>query len=164
QVVVKLLTVFTVIAFAIGKAKKAFLQNRVPSVPESQGQTEALMIVAEAGDAIFTPTIGTTARLVMAEIIPGGSIGTIILANSSPFAFAQVGSPEPPRCSATVRLFKSFLFLHKRGGGYRFPVSKDPTYLVSLLTTYLAGTEDLASRIPDALSGNGQGPGPVRPS
>src|SRR6516165_2103260 len=113
QVVVKLLRVFTVIAFAIGKAKKTFLQNRVPAVPEGQRETEALMIVAEAGDAIFTPTIGATARLVMTEVIPGSSIRTVILAHRSPLALAQVGPPEPPRCSVTLRLFQSLLLLHR---------------------------------------------------
>jgi hypothetical protein len=113
EVVVELLRVFTVIAFAIGEAKKTFLENRVLAVLESQRQTEALMIVAEAGNAIFTPTIGATARLVVTEVIPGSSIRTIILANRSPLALAQVGSPEPPRCSPTVRLFQSLLFLHR---------------------------------------------------
>src|SRR5262245_30265128 len=121
QVVVELLRVFAVIALAIGEAKKTLLQNSVLAIPESQRQTDSLMIVAEAGDAILTPTIGTTARLVVTEVIPGSSIWTIILANRSPLALAQVGSPEPPRCSHTVLLFQSFLFLH-RGSDHRLRV------------------------------------------
>ena len=79
------------------------------------------MVVAEAGDTIFTPTIGATARPVVTEVIPGSSIRTIVFANRSPLALAQVRSPEPPRCSPTVRLFQSLLLL-QRG----------PLWLVSL--------------------------------
>src|SRR5215831_7376967 len=113
QVIVKLLHVFAVIAFAIGETKNTFLQNGVFSVPEGQRQTEALMIVAEAGNGIFTPTIGAAARLVVTEVIPSSSIGTIILAHGSPLTLAQVGSPEAPSCSPTIGLFQSLLLRHR---------------------------------------------------
>jgi hypothetical protein len=50
----------------------------------------------------------------MTEVIPGSSIRTVILAHRAPLALAQVGSPEPPRRSPTVRLFQSLLLLQER--------------------------------------------------
>jgi hypothetical protein len=71
------------------------------------------MIITEACDAIFTPTMGAAARLVMTEVIPGSPIRTIILADRSPLTLAQVGSPEPPECHLPiVSLFQSLLLLH----------------------------------------------------
>ena len=113
EVVIKLLHVFAVIALAVRQAEKPLLQNRVLPIPEGQSQTEALMVVAQAGDAIFAPAIGPAARLVVGEVIPGGPVRTVILADRSPLAFAQVRAPAPPMCPPTVPLFQSFCFFHE---------------------------------------------------
>ena len=55
-----------------------------------------LLIVAEAGDAVFAPPVGATSGLLMGKIGPGVAIVTVILAHRSPLAFAQIGSPTPP--------------------------------------------------------------------
>ena len=88
EIVIKLLNVFAVISLSVREAEKPLFQNRILPIPEGQSQTEALMIVAQTGNAIFAPTIGATARLVVTEIVPGGPVRTVILTNRSPLAFA----------------------------------------------------------------------------
>ena len=88
EIVIKFLNVFAVISLSVREAEKPLFQNRILPVPEGQSQTEALMVVAQTGNAIFTPTIGTTARLVVTEIVPGGPVRTVILTNCSPLALA----------------------------------------------------------------------------
>src|SRR4029077_3119102 len=79
EVVVKLLNVFPVISLTVREAENPLFQNRILPIPEGQSQTETLMVVAQAGNAIFAPTIGTAARLVVTEIIPGGPVRTVML-------------------------------------------------------------------------------------
>ena len=69
------------------------------------------MVVAQAGNAIFAPTIGTAARLVVTEIIPGSPVRTVILTNRSPLALGQVGAPAPPMCPFRCSLLPIFLLL-----------------------------------------------------
>ena len=42
------------------------------------------------------PAIGTRARLIVSEEIPGVTRFTIVLANSSPLSFTEVGAPLLP--------------------------------------------------------------------
>src|SRR5258708_5669192 len=113
EVVVEFLNVFAVITLTVREAEKPLFQNRILPVPECQTQTETLIVVAQAGNAIFAPTIGTAARLVVTEIIPGSPVWAVILTNRSPLALAQVGAPAPPMCPPAVSLFQSFCFLHE---------------------------------------------------
>src|SRR5260370_34343928 len=112
EVVVKFLNVFAVISLTVRKAEKPLFQNRILPIPKSQTQTKALMVVDQTGNAIFAPTISSTARLVMTEIVPGSPVRTVILTNRSPLALAQVGTPAAPMCPPTVPLFQSFCFFH----------------------------------------------------
>src|SRR5215469_15726680 len=65
-----------------------------------------LSLVAPPADPVFTPAIGTAARLVMGKIVPCRAVGAVVFANRSPLPFAQVGSPAPPRLVFLHRLFK----------------------------------------------------------
>ena len=65
EVVIKLLNVFAVISLTVRESEKPLFQNRILPIPEGQSQTEALMVVAQTGNAVFAPTIGTAARLVV---------------------------------------------------------------------------------------------------
>src|SRR6516162_1713255 len=87
KVVIDLLDVFAVVSLAVRQAEQSLLQNRVFSVPDHEGQTNALMSVAESADPVLAPAIGATSRLIVREIIPGGSIWAVILTHSSPLAF-----------------------------------------------------------------------------
>jgi hypothetical protein len=75
QVVIELLAIFSVIALRIGKAKETLFENWITPVPESEGETEPLMVIAEAGESIFAPMVSTAARLVVGKIahaLPSG--------------------------------------------------------------------------------------------
>jgi hypothetical protein len=53
DVEVVLLDVLTVVAFGIGQAEQALLQDRVPLVPQRQSQAQPLLVVADPGDAVL---------------------------------------------------------------------------------------------------------------
>src|SRR5580704_2031366 len=112
EVVIMFLNVFAVISLTVREAEKPLFQNRILPIPEGQGQTEALMVVAQTANTIFAPTISTAARLVVSEIVPSGPVRTVILTNRSPLALAQIGAPPPPECPPAVPLFQSFCFFH----------------------------------------------------
>src|SRR5215831_14843275 len=97
QIEVVLLNVFAVVALAIGESKKAFFQNRVCSIPKSEGKAQRLLIIANASESVFSPTIGARASLIVREIIPSISVSAVIFANGSPLTFAEIGPPFFPR-------------------------------------------------------------------
>src|SRR5262249_49884397 len=84
EVVVTLLAVFAVIAFAVGETEEAFFQNRIALVPQSDRETDVLMVIADAEQTVFAPAIGATARDVVTERVPRRSAWAIILAHRSP--------------------------------------------------------------------------------
>src|SRR4029077_10195738 len=108
QVVIELLAIFSVIALRIGKAKETLFENWITPVPESEGETEPLMVIAEAGESIFAPTVSTAARLVVGKISPRIAIRAIVLAHGAPLAFAQV---RPPFAPETILRFVVLLLL-----------------------------------------------------
>ncbi len=69
QVVVEFLHILAVVGFAVGEPEQPFLEDRVLSVPQHQGQAQVLVLVADAGNAIFAPAISAATRLFVAEII-----------------------------------------------------------------------------------------------
>ena len=97
EVEVVFLDVLAVIAFAVGQAEQALLENRILAVPQGQREAEPLLVVGDAGQAVFAPAIGARAGLVVAEIIPGVAAFAVVLANRSPLPFAEVGAPLFPR-------------------------------------------------------------------
>src|SRR5260370_24226115 len=96
QIEVIRLDVFSVIAFAVGEAEETLLQNRILAIPQSDGKTEELPVIADAGQAIFTPVIRSRSGLVVAEICPGVSIRAVVFANRSPLPLGQVRTPLSP--------------------------------------------------------------------
>ena len=91
-----LLNVLAMIALAVCKSEKALFKDRILAVPHRYAKTQLLKPVADARDAVFTPTVGTGARLVVREVGPGGAVGAVIFAYRSPLPFAEVGSPAMP--------------------------------------------------------------------
>src|SRR5262249_7189068 len=114
QVVVDLLDVLTVVALAVGQAEQALLQDRVVAVPQCQRQAEALLVVADAGDAVLAPAVGAAAGVVMGEVPPGVAVGAVVLAHGAPLPLAQVRAPFLPRLAAEAVLFKTPLLLVHR--------------------------------------------------
>ena len=96
QVEVILFHVFAMIAFMDCETEHAFFENGIVSIPESDGKAEILVTIANAGDAIFIPTVGTRAGVIVREIAPGVATLAVILANSAPSALRQERSPTIP--------------------------------------------------------------------
>ncbi|CRM28691.1 hypothetical protein [Pseudomonas sp. 24 R 17] len=85
---VQFLDVFAVVAFGVVEAEQALLDDRVALVPQGQAQAPALRFVAETGQAIFAPAVGTTAGMFMGEVSPGVAVGAVVFTHSAPLAFA----------------------------------------------------------------------------
>src|SRR5205085_7995886 len=71
-----------------------------------QAEAPEQLVVAESSDAVLAPAIGTAARVIMWEMIPGSAAGAVILANRSPLALAQICAPTLPG-NAGARLFEA---------------------------------------------------------
>src|SRR5262249_5089263 len=65
EVEVILLNVLAVIAFAIGQAEQALLEDRILAVPQGKGKAKSLLIIRNACQAVLGPAIGTGAGLIM---------------------------------------------------------------------------------------------------
>src|SRR6516162_413837 len=109
EVKVVFLDIFAVIAFAVGQAEQTFLQDRVSAVPQGKRKTQLLVIITDARQAIFTPTVGAGTRLIMSEIVPRIPVLAIIFPNRTPLSLAQIGSPFLPRDTCLTRSVQAFL-------------------------------------------------------
>jgi len=104
EIEVVLFDILAVIPFASRQPKQALFQDRIMFIPESDGEAEVLVAVANSSNAIFIPAVGAGARVVVGQIIPGGAVGTVILTHRAPGALAQIWSPALPVFLAILRL------------------------------------------------------------
>src|SRR6266567_9060690 len=104
------LHVFPVVALRVRQTEEAFLQDGVGLVPQGQGETELLPVVADAQQAILAPAVSVRTGLIMWQEVPGRPAGRIILAHGAPLPFAEVGSPAVPRLPVLVRVLQPMLF------------------------------------------------------
>ena len=86
EVEVVLLDVLAVVALVAGEAEEPLLQDRVAAVPQRQREADALVAVADAGQAVLVPAVGAR----------GGVVG--ILGGPAP---ALIFPPPPPLPLAT---------------------------------------------------------------
>src|SRR5262245_27837087 len=84
------------VALAVGQAEQPFFQNRIAAIPERDSETQRLCVVAQSGDAVFAPAVGSRARMVVREIVPGVAVLAVVLTHSAPLPFAEIGSPLLP--------------------------------------------------------------------
>ena len=110
QVEVVLLDVLAVIALAVGQAEETLLEDRVRAVPERQGEAEPLLVIGDAGQAVFAPAVGARARLVVAEVVPGVAAFAVVLADRTPLALAEVRTPLLPGNRSLASRFQSIMF------------------------------------------------------
>src|ERR1035441_6248986 len=96
-----LLYIFAVISFLVGKAKHPLLQNGITTIPEGKAKDQQLISVTNSRDGVFTPPVRLAARHVVAEIVPGLSIGAVVCADRSPGALTDVGPPFSPGLDGT---------------------------------------------------------------
>src|SRR5215469_2366735 len=96
DVKVVVLHVLAMIAFAIRKSEEAFLQDRISFVPERESKAQQLLIVTNASQSVFSPTVSARSRLVVGEIVPRVAVDTVVFAHGSPLALAEVRPPFLP--------------------------------------------------------------------
>ena len=104
-----LLDVLAVIAFAVGQAEGPLLQDRIAPVPKRQREAQHLMVVADAAQPIFAPTVGARAGLVVGEVVPGVAVVAVVLPDRSPLPLAEVWSPLLPGRAILPRLIQPVL-------------------------------------------------------
>src|SRR5204862_7696347 len=92
-----LLRVLAVVSLRSGQAEDALLQDRVAAVPECEGQAEALVAVADAGQAVLVPAVGAGPGVIVGQVLPRRSARRVVLAHRAPGALRQVRAPESPR-------------------------------------------------------------------
>src|SRR5215472_1103833 len=110
EIIVQLLDVLAVAALAVSQAKQPLLEDRIAAVPQRDRQAQQLPVIGKAGNAVLTPTIGAAACLVMREIIPCGSAGTVVLAHRPPLSLAEIRAPTTPVFRAFATFFDPTLF------------------------------------------------------
>src|SRR4029453_2104582 len=102
-----LLHVLAVVALGVGEAVHPLLEDRVDAVPQGQPEAQALVVVAEPGDAVLAPLVGPGAGLVVAEVAPGVAVVAVVLAHGAPLPLAQVRAPLAPRNVMLPALFQA---------------------------------------------------------
>ena len=104
EVEVVLLHVLAVVALVAGQAEQALLQDRIAAVPQGEGEAEALVVVADAEQAVLAPAVRARARVVVGEVLPGGAVGAVVLAHRAPLPLRQIRAPAPPVGGPRLRL------------------------------------------------------------
>src|SRR5438093_8330286 len=69
--------------------------------------------IRDGPDAVVPPALGAAAGMVVGPVLPWGAVGAIILADGTPLALGEVGSPALPIRFVLAILFQSnFFFSH----------------------------------------------------
>jgi hypothetical protein len=55
------------ISFGVRQPEQPFFQNWVASIPQAQRQAQALPVIADAGEPVFSPAVRPGAGLVVRE-------------------------------------------------------------------------------------------------
>ena len=117
DVEVVLLQVFAMVALGRDQPERAFLQDRVSTVPQRQRKAQQLVLIRDASQAVFAPTVGLAAGHVVREMVPGCAAAAVVLADRSPGPLAEVRPPSVPRLTVTgfrqpIMLGRANLFNH----------------------------------------------------
>src|SRR5688572_28770248 len=102
------------VSFIAREAEDTFFQNGISAVPESDGETDILMTVGDAGQPVFVPAISTGAGLVVRKRFPCGSVRTIVFPDGSPSPFAEIGPPAFPMFLPAGVFIETLLLLGER--------------------------------------------------
>jgi hypothetical protein len=110
EIEVVLLDVLAVVALVAGQAEEALLQNRVAAVPQRQRETQLLVAIADAGNAVLVPAIGARARVLVRQVFPRRAGGAVVLTDRAPRPVADVRAPSLPVHLSQARLFEPPFF------------------------------------------------------
>jgi hypothetical protein len=92
-----LLDVLAVVSLRSGEAEHALFQDRVNTVPKSQGQTKIMVNVRKTGHAVFVPSVGSGSRVIMWKEAPGVAVVAVVLPYGAPGALREIWAPLIPR-------------------------------------------------------------------
>jgi hypothetical protein len=109
EVEVVLLHVFAVIALGSREAEQALLEDRIAPVPEREGEAEPLMVVRDAADPVLPPAVGPRPGVIVGEVVPGRSVGAVVLAHRAPLSRGEIGAPAAPVSSPRLGLEEALL-------------------------------------------------------
>ena len=96
EVEVVLLHILPVIALAIGQAEQSFLEDRVLLIPQGNSNALPLFVIAKTSETVLAPMVGARPRVIVREIVPCVAVRTVIFADGSPLALAEIWSPLLP--------------------------------------------------------------------
>jgi hypothetical protein len=109
EIEVVLLDVVSMVAFGVGQTKEPFFQDRIGAVPEGRREAQSLFVVGYSGDSVLSPAISSRPCLIMSEVEPGIAVDAVVLANGSPLALCQIGSPLPPWYGVPTSLHEALM-------------------------------------------------------
>ncbi len=114
EVEVVFLHVLAVIALVSAQTEQTLLENGICAVPERKREAEVLPVVRDSRDAVLAPAVGARAGLIVSQIFPRRTIGTVVLAHRAPLPLAEVGTPAAPWRCAGAGFLQSLLFRRHR--------------------------------------------------
>ena len=94
-----LLHVLAMIPLRPGQPERSLLQDRIASVPQRQAKAQPLLHVAEPGQTVLAPAVGTRPGMVMRQVVPRLTVGAVILPDRPPLPLADVRPPPVPIAS-----------------------------------------------------------------
>jgi hypothetical protein len=115
-----LLDVLAVVSLRSGEAEHALFQDRVNTVPKSQGQTKIMVNVRKTGHAVFVPSVGPGSRVIMWKEAPGVAVVAVVLPYGGPGALREIWAPLIRRVrfgEAVLRASRGLSESRMLGGG-----------------------------------------------
>jgi hypothetical protein len=79
--------ILSMIAFRAAEAKEPFFQDRITAIPERHGKTQPLMVIADPGEAVLTPAVGSRTSVIVWKKIPGSARGAVVFPHRPPLTF-----------------------------------------------------------------------------
>src|SRR5439155_25851258 len=110
EVEITLLDILAVVTLVARQPEDPLLQDRVAAVPHGDRKANVLVTVADAGDAVLIPAIGSGSRLIVRKVFPGVAIRAVVLADGAPRTLAQVRAPALPMRPLLPRAFQPDFF------------------------------------------------------
>jgi hypothetical protein len=78
KVVVEFLDIFSMIALRPGDAEEPFFKHSILLIPQGKRKTKTLMVVANACNAIFSPSVSPRASVLMGEVCPSIAVPRVV--------------------------------------------------------------------------------------
>ena len=119
-----LLHVLAVVSLGVREPEQTLLQDLVVGVPERQREAQVLPVVADAAEAVLTPSIGPGPGVLVGEEVPRVPAFAVVLPDRPPLAGREVRTPPAPQRDSVAIFFKALLFSVVDHGSWQS--TKDP--------------------------------------